>query len=202
MPPAAVVLQLGCRGKQLRHLLQLHLSVLPARLRTLPPERDLVEPSNLIPYAEAQAERERASSTNTLEGTPRERRIIRGEFFPPQDWDYNESVLAPWIPKIEAVVANIAFDATALPVLSLEYQPRADGCFLQVTIDVLSTYDNKPLTVSRAAIVPWEFVTRNGAGYLVEWTRETIVGLFVHEIAERLSYRGTRAFDVHPYQRG
>ncbi len=134
---------------------------------------------------------------STLEGTPRARRIVQAVFVQggTSAADVEELVRA-----VEVVVAGIRFDASALPLVALEYEARTDGCFMTAIIDVLSVDDGKPFTVGRAVIVPWEVLVRNGAEYVLEWTRETIANLFVHEVAECLSFNGERVFNAHTGQ--
>lgn len=135
-----------------------------------------------------------------LEGTPRPRKILQAVFLRSQGDTAGAGDVGALVRDVGAVVAGIRFDASALPVVALEYEARTDGCYLVVILDVLDVETGEPLTVGRAAIVPWEVLVRNGAAYVLEWTRETIANLMAHEVAECLTFEGAKVFDVHPRQ--
>ena len=124
------------------------------------------------------------------------KRIIHGVYRRTDGYDGS-----PIARDVMAIVEQVAFDASALPVISLEYQAMADGCLIEAVIDTLDRDAGTPLTVGRAVIVPWEVLVMNGAGYLLEATRETIANLLAHEVAECLTFRGERPYNVHPHQR-
>lgn len=128
------------------------------------------------------------------------RRILQAVFVRSQG-DTGGADVGDLVRAVEAVVAGIRFDASALPLVALEYEARTDGCFMQAIIDVLDVETGEPTAVGRGVIVPWEVLVQNGTAYVLEWTRETVVNLFAHEVAECLTFKGARIFDVHPGQR-
>ena len=111
---------------------------------------------------------------------------------------------ADWVLELtarcRALVAEIRFDATALPVHDLVFEAAPAGVTL--IVDMLVPDRDKPesaerIHIWRTLICPWDPIKSNGPEYLVRWMRETIANTLAHEVDESICLRGTRVFDPH-----
>jgi hypothetical protein len=125
-----------------------------------------------------------------------ERHIIEPSFRVTDCESENRALLR----QCREMAADTRFDATALPVVALDFEARLDG--IGLVVDLLVPNRDKPdevewIHIWRSLLCPWGVLRSNGPEYLVRWMRETIANTLCHEVDESIQVRHVRVFDPH-----
>jgi hypothetical protein len=127
---------------------------------------------------------------------PQTRRVIRPrcvlvDYVPPE--------YRPEHVMLEARIAMVAFDATALPIDDIVFEARIEGICLSIRMLVPNreAEDLSWIQIWRNLLCPWQVLRIGGPDQLVRWMRETIANVVAHEVDESITLRGERVFDPH-----